>query len=89
MQRLLGDAPGIPREFLTYSPSYPKAFSELLWAGVYNYSYVAKATTPGEFIAPPPKAEEMYHPETFGRGASERVVVGNRVHIERLNGLNP
>jgi len=66
-----------------------EAFSELLWAGVYNYSYVAKATTPGEFIAPPPKAEEMYHPETFGRGASERVVVGNTAHIERLKGLNP
>jgi len=24
---------------------------------------------------PPPKAEEMYSPETFGRGASDRVIV--------------
>jgi hypothetical protein len=52
-----------------------EAFTSLLWEGVYNYSYVARATTPGVFIVPPSKAEEMYHPETFGRGASDRVVV--------------
>ena len=47
----------------------------LLWAGVYEFSYVAQATTPGTFVVPPPKAEEMYHPETFGRGKGDRVVV--------------
>jgi uncharacterized protein YfaS (alpha-2-macroglobulin family) len=52
-----------------------EAFTSLLWEGVYNYSYIARATTLGVFVVPPPKAEEMYHPETFGRGASERVVV--------------
>ena len=26
-------------------------------------------------VTPPPKAEEMYMPETFGRGASDRVVI--------------
>jgi alpha-2-macroglobulin len=26
-------------------------------------------------VVPPPKAEEMYMPETFGRGASDRVVI--------------
>ncbi len=52
-----------------------EAFSSLVWAGVYNYSYVARATTPGTFVVPPPTAEEMYMPETFGRGASCRVVV--------------
>lgn len=46
-----------------------------MWPGVYEYSYIARATTPGEFIVPPAKAEEMYHPETFGHGASDRVVV--------------
>jgi len=50
-----------------------EAFTSLLWEGVYTYSYVARATTPGLFIVPPPKAEEMYHPETFGRGAIDRV----------------
>lgn len=52
-----------------------EAFTSLLWEGVYNYSYVARATTPGNFVVPPSKAEEMYHPETFGRGASDRVVI--------------
>ncbi|HKQ78825.1 MAG TPA: DUF6049 family protein [Blastocatellia bacterium] len=52
-----------------------EAFASLLWDGVYNYSYVARATTPGVFVVPPSKAEEMYHPETFGRGATDRVVI--------------
>jgi uncharacterized protein YfaS (alpha-2-macroglobulin family) len=52
-----------------------EAFASLVWDGVHTYSYVARATTPGTFVAPPPKAEEMYHPETFGRGAGDRVVV--------------
>ena len=50
-----------------------EAFASLLWEGVYKYSYVARATTPGDFVVPPAKAEEMYHPETFGRGKSDRV----------------
>lgn len=52
-----------------------EAFTSLLPAGVYTYSYVARATTPGLFIVPPPRAEEMYSPETFGRGGTERVIV--------------
>jgi alpha-2-macroglobulin len=52
-----------------------EVFASLLWEGVYNYSYVARATTPGVFVAPPAKAEEMYQPETFGRSASDRVIV--------------
>jgi len=52
-----------------------EAFASLLWEGVHTYSYVARATTPGSFVVPPPKAEEMYMPETFGRGASDRVVI--------------
>jgi alpha-2-macroglobulin len=52
-----------------------EAFTTLLWEGVHTYTYVARATTPGSFVVPPPKAEEMYHPETFGRGAADRVIV--------------
>ena len=52
-----------------------EAFSSLLDAGVHDYSHVVRATTPGEFIVPPAKAEEMYSPETFGRGATDRVIV--------------
>ncbi|MEW6367945.1 MAG: alpha-2-macroglobulin family protein [Acidobacteriota bacterium] len=52
-----------------------EAFASLLWEGVWTYSYVARATTPGDFVVPPTRAEEMYAPETFGRGSSDRVVV--------------
>ncbi len=52
-----------------------EAFTSLLWEGVHDYDYIARATTPGNFVVPPPKAEEMYHPETFGRGAGDRVIV--------------
>jgi uncharacterized protein YfaS (alpha-2-macroglobulin family) len=50
-----------------------EAFTSLLWEGVHEYTYFARATTPGLFIVPPTKAEEMYAPETFGRGRSDRV----------------
>lgn len=52
-----------------------EAFTSLLWDGVYTYEYVCRATTPGRFIVPPARAEEMYHPETFGRSASDFVEV--------------
>ena len=52
-----------------------EAFSSTVWAGVHTYRYVARATTPGTFVVPPPKAEEMYTPETFGRGGTDIVVV--------------
>ncbi|HEU0036765.1 MAG TPA: DUF6049 family protein [Kofleriaceae bacterium] len=52
-----------------------EAFASLLWEGGHQYEYVARATTPGNFVVPPPKAEEMYMPETFGRGGSDRVIV--------------
>ena len=52
-----------------------EAFASLLWEGVHTYSYVARATTPGHFIVPPTKAEEMYMPETFGRSATDHVVI--------------
>jgi uncharacterized protein YfaS (alpha-2-macroglobulin family) len=52
-----------------------EAFASLLFEGVYAYSYIARATTPGTFVVPPTKAEEMYHPETFGRGGTDTVIV--------------
>ncbi len=52
-----------------------EAFTQLLWEGVYHYSYVARATSKGTFQVPPCKAEEMYHSETFGRSSSDQVVV--------------
>jgi hypothetical protein len=52
-----------------------EAFTSLLWEGEHEYSYFARATTPGLFVVPPSKAEEMYAPETFGRGQTDRVRV--------------
>jgi len=52
-----------------------EAFASLLWEGVYEYTYFARATTPGTFVVPPTKAEEMYSPEVFGRSRSDWVIV--------------
>lgn len=52
-----------------------EAFASLLWEGVYDYTYIARATTPGTFVVPPAKAEEMYSPEVFGRSGSDWVVI--------------
>ncbi|MBU1221932.1 hypothetical protein KKF34_08075 [Myxococcota bacterium] len=50
-------------------------FYDRLPAGVYEHSYVVRATTVGEFIVPPLKAHEMYAPESFGRNGTEIVKV--------------
>ncbi|WP_108665957.1 alpha-2-macroglobulin family protein [Euzebya rosea] len=52
-----------------------EAFSGYLPAGTYTYDYIARATTPGTFVVPPTKAEEIYTPEVFGRSATDTVVV--------------
>jgi uncharacterized protein YfaS (alpha-2-macroglobulin family) len=53
-----------------------EAFSAYLYGGTYDYTYVARATTIGDFVVPPARAEEIYAPEVFGRSASARVVIG-------------
>lgn len=52
-----------------------EAFSSVLYSGEYKYEYQIRATTPGRYQVPPTKVEEMYSPETFGRTASEVVIV--------------
>ena len=52
-----------------------EAFASLVYPGVYTYTYTALATTPGEYVLPPLKAEEMYSPEVYGRTATGRLVV--------------
>jgi alpha-2-macroglobulin len=42
-------------------------FADRLPPGVHVASFVARATTPGEFLLKPARAEEMYSPEVFGR----------------------
>jgi alpha-2-macroglobulin len=62
-------------EFQNLRDAQAEAFTSLLYGGAYDYSYTARATTPGVFVVPPPKAEEMYQPEVFGRGGTDQVVV--------------
>lgn len=50
-------------------------FADMLPAGVYTYAYSARATTIGDFLLPPVKAEAMYEPERFGHSSSSRVKV--------------
>ena len=50
-------------------------FADRLPAGIYHLRYLARATTPGDFIVPPAKAEEMYRPEVFGRTATQRMTI--------------
>jgi hypothetical protein len=42
-------------------------FADSLQPGIYHYSYLARATTIGEFVVAPAKVHEMYHPEVYGR----------------------
>jgi uncharacterized protein YfaS (alpha-2-macroglobulin family) len=42
-------------------------FADDLPAGVYEYEYLVRATTPGKFRLRPARAYEMYFPETFGQ----------------------
>ncbi len=50
-------------------------FADSMPAGVYTYSYTARATSIGTFMLPPIKAEAMYEPERFGHSATSTVRV--------------
>jgi hypothetical protein len=52
-----------------------QVFATSLDEGIWAFACEAVATTPGRFFAAPPRAEEMYSPEVFGRGAPDRVIV--------------
>ena len=52
-----------------------EAFGSLLLPGVYEWSYIMRATCAGTFIILSVKAEEMYSPENFGRCATETVII--------------
>jgi len=48
-----------------------EVFSDKLGIGLFRYDYLARATTVGNYIVPPAKAEEMYTPDICGNSASE------------------
>lgn len=50
-------------------------FVDHMPAGIFHYRYLARATSLGQFVTPPTKAEEMYTPEVMGRTAAQRIEV--------------
>jgi len=50
-------------------------FSTYLPRGTYEYTYLMRASVPGEFLVMPTTAYEMYFPETFGRSDGGRFIV--------------
>ncbi len=52
-----------------------EAFATYLYGGTYEYTYLARATTPGTYVVPPATGEEIYSPEVFGRTATDLVIV--------------
>jgi uncharacterized protein YfaS (alpha-2-macroglobulin family) len=46
-------------------------FATHLPQGTYKYTYLIRASLPGEYRVRPTHAEEMYYPEVFGRGKGE------------------
>ena len=50
-------------------------FATQLEPGTFRYTYTARATAPGRFVAAPVHAEEMYRASVFGRSAPTVVTV--------------
>ncbi len=50
-------------------------FATQLEPGTFRYTYTARATAPGRFVAAPTHAEEMYRASVFGRSAPTVVTV--------------
>lgn len=60
---------------LNFRDDRAEAFAVRLPEGVHEHTYHARATTPGVFVAPPARLEEMYNPETSGQSSTDVVVV--------------
>ncbi len=56
-------------------------FADRLPPGIHVTSFIARATTPGDFVLQPAHAEEMYAPEVFGRSDGGRIVVVDRAEV--------
>lgn len=53
-------------------------FADYLTRGEHAYTYVARATSYGDFIYPAARAEAMYQPEVNGRTRTMKLVVANQ-----------
>ncbi|HSD86798.1 MAG TPA: alpha-2-macroglobulin family protein [Kofleriaceae bacterium] len=74
-ERAVADADADGWDYINMRDNRSEAFMMQLREGTHRFSYTARATTPGTFLAAPAKAEEMYSPETFGRSSGTTVVV--------------
>lgn len=54
-------------------------FADYMPAGIHTQSWIARATTPGNYAHPAATAYEMYAPDIFGRTEAGRFVVGSVV----------
>ena len=50
-------------------------FADALAPGEHSYQYMVRAQTPGTYLHPAAQAEEMYHPELFGRTSTRMLIV--------------
>lgn len=72
-----GELRRLPFGHTAFRDDAAEVFVNALPRGFYVYEYLIRATTPGVFVAPPPKVEAMYEPEVFGYGAVQKVrIVG-------------
>ena len=53
-------------------------FRDLVQPSTLTFRYLARVSTPGRFLSPPTKAEEMYNPETFGHNATRTMHFARR-----------
>lgn len=50
-------------------------FADVLNEGEHIYKYVVRAVTPGEYLLPATKAEEMYNSEVFGYDGQHKIII--------------
>ena len=50
-------------------------FAQYLPRGTYEYTYLMRASVPGQFLVMPSTAYEMYYPEVFGRSDGGKFTV--------------
>lgn len=53
-------------------------FADILDKGEHVYKYVVRAATPGEYLLPSTKAEEMYNPDVFGYDGQHKIIIEDR-----------
>jgi len=50
-------------------------FSDVMPSGRHSYTYLARVTSTGSFIAPAARVHEMYHPDIYGQSKASELVV--------------